>query len=135
VGQPGFVPPIQGDEAALRRVATNLVANAVTHTPPGSPIELAVGFLGTDDAVLEVRDHGSGIPVAKRERVFDRFFRLDDSRSRGSGGSGLGLAIVAGLVGAHGGSVEVVDTPGGGATFRVTLPLRQPATPAGSDAT
>ncbi|MDR1185924.1 MAG: HAMP domain-containing histidine kinase [Bifidobacteriaceae bacterium] len=122
VGQPGFVQPVMGDETALRRVLTNLVANAVAYTPPGTPLELAVGVLGSHRAVVEVRDHGTGIPVNKRAAVFDRFFRLDDSRSRGSGGTGLGLSIVAGLVTAHGGRVEVDDTPGGGATFRVILP-------------
>ncbi|MDR2380027.1 MAG: HAMP domain-containing histidine kinase [Bifidobacteriaceae bacterium] len=111
-----------GDESALRRVVTNLVANAIQHTPPGSPVELAVSLRGDGWTVLEVQDHGPGIPLAKRSQVFDRFFRVDGSRSRDSGGSGLGLAIVAGLVAAHGGTVEVDDTPGGGATFRVALP-------------
>ncbi|MDR2566129.1 MAG: HAMP domain-containing histidine kinase [Bifidobacteriaceae bacterium] len=116
------VPPFPAEEAALRQVLTNLMANAVKYTPAGSPIEVAIGHWAQAGAVIEVRDHGPGIPADKRERVFDRFFRLDDSRSRDLGGSGLGLAIVAGLVGAHGGQVEVVETPGGGATFRVTLP-------------
>ncbi|MDR1118815.1 MAG: HAMP domain-containing histidine kinase, partial [Bifidobacteriaceae bacterium] len=111
-----------GDEAALRRVVTNLVANAIQHTPAGSPVEIGVGTAPGGRAVLEVRDHGPGVPPDKRAKVFDRFFRLDDSRSRDSGGSGLGLAIVAGLVQAHGGSVELRDTPGGGSTFRIRLP-------------
>jgi two-component system OmpR family sensor kinase len=118
----GDAPIAVGDEAALRRIVTNLVANAIQHTPPGSPVELAVGRRPDGWAVLEVRDHGPGVPADKRAKVFDRFFRVDDSRSRDSGGSGLGLAIVAGLVGAHGGRVELDDTPGGGATFRVLLP-------------
>jgi two-component system OmpR family sensor kinase len=113
---------VMGDEAALRRVVTNLVANAVRHTPPGAPIEIGAARRADGWAVLEVRDHGPGIPAAKRRQVFDRFFRVDGSRSRDSGGTGLGLAIVAGLVDAHNGAVEVADTPGGGATFRVSLP-------------
>ena len=72
---------------------------------------------------MEVVDHGPGIPLEDRARVFERFFRADSSRTRASGGSGLGLSIVAALVSAHGGAVLVEETPGGGATFRVTLPL------------
>ncbi|MDR2454541.1 MAG: HAMP domain-containing histidine kinase [Bifidobacteriaceae bacterium] len=120
---------VVGDESALRRVVTNLVANAVRHTPAGTPIELAVGGARPGWAELEVRDHGPGIPQAKRAKVFDRFYRVDGSRSRDSGGAGLGLAIVAGLVRAHGGSVAVEDTPGGGATFRVLLPTAPGAGP------
>ncbi|MDR1633934.1 MAG: HAMP domain-containing histidine kinase [Bifidobacteriaceae bacterium] len=116
------LPPIAANEAAVRRVLTNLVSNAIKHTPPATPIEVAIAHWQDVGAVIEVRDHGPGIPPAKRDRVFDRFFRLDDSRSRDLGGSGLGLAIVTGLVGAHGGEAEVVETPGGGATFRITLP-------------
>ncbi|MDR0592258.1 MAG: HAMP domain-containing histidine kinase, partial [Bifidobacteriaceae bacterium] len=116
LGRAELVPAVMGDEASLRRVLTNLVANAVKHTPPGSPIELAVGSTDAGWAAVEVRDHGPGIPPDKRRQVFDRFFRLDRSRSRDQGGSGLGLAIVAGLVAAHGGQVEVDETPGGGAT-------------------
>jgi two-component system OmpR family sensor kinase len=117
----GPLPLVAGDEAALRRIVTNLVGNAIRHTPPGSLVELALGPLGRDWVIFEVRDHGPGVPPDKRAKVFDRFFRMDDSRSRGSGGTGLGLAIVAGLAGAQGGGVEVDDTPGGGATFRVAL--------------
>ena len=72
---------------------------------------------------MEVVDHGPGIAVADRPRVFERFFRTDASRTRASGGSGLGLSIVAALVSAHHGSVSVDETPGGGATLRVALPL------------
>ena len=78
---------------------------------------------GTDRAVLEVRDHGPGVDPASARRVFERFYRADPSRTRGSGGgSGLGLAIVAAIVGAHRGKVGVAQTPGGGATFVVELP-------------
>jgi len=110
-----------GDEDALRQVLSNLTANVVRHTPAGSPVEIAVGRVA-DQVVVEVRDHGPGIAPEHAERVFERFYRLDDSRTRASGGSGLGLAIVAALVAAHGGTARVLDTPGGGTTVRVTLP-------------
>ncbi len=91
VGRGGPVGPtvVLGDEAHLRQVVTNLVANALRHTPSGTPIELAVG---PDDGygVLEVRDHGQGIEPEQVHKVFERFFRADASRQRASGGSGLG---------------------------------------------
>jgi two-component system OmpR family sensor kinase len=118
----GPPPVVSGDAARLRQVFGNLVTNALTHTPAGTPVVLRVST-SSEQAVVEVRDSGPGIPVEDRGRIFERFFRTDASRTRASGGTGLGLSIVAALVTAHGGSVEVDDTPGGGATFRVTLPL------------
>lgn len=110
------------DESALRQVLVNLLGNAVRHTPAGSPIEVAVGHLG-DMAVLEVRDHGPGIPRAEAGKVFQRFYRSDPSRGRtGGGGNGLGLAIVSALITHQGGRVGVTETPGGGATFVAQLP-------------
>jgi two-component system, OmpR family, sensor kinase len=125
----GPVPAVvTGDEDRLRQVVANLVANAVRHTPAGSPVEVAVGTtpeVGPKNAVLEVRDHGQGLAPEQAERVFERFYRIDSSRRRGTGGgSGLGLSIVAAVVAAHSGAVSVVPTPGGGATFRVVLPAR-----------
>ena len=124
----GPVPAVVvGDEGSLRQVVTNLVANAVRHTPAGSPVEVAVG-VDAGRAVLEVRDHGPGLPPEEAERVFERFYRTDSSRRRGNGGgSGLGLSIVAAVTAAHGGSVDVRPTPGGGATFRLALPELQGA--------
>ena len=118
-----------GDEDRLRQVLANLVGNVATHTPAGSPVELAVGRLHpqSPSAVLEVRDHGPGIPPEHAPRVFERFYRADPSRGRESGGAGLGMAIVAAIVAAHGGTVELATTPGGGTTVRVVLPA------AGSD--
>ncbi|MDC5697717.1 HAMP domain-containing histidine kinase [Intrasporangium calvum] len=111
------------DERQLRQVVTNLVTNARIHTPSSAPIEILVGPGEAGRVVLEVRDHGPGIPSADRPRVFERFYRADRARSRGGGaGSGLGLAIVDAIVAAHSGSVRVEDTPGGGATFIVDLP-------------
>jgi two-component system OmpR family sensor kinase len=118
----GPAPLVSGDAGRLRQVFGNLVSNALTHTPAGTPVVVRVS---TDDATacVEVCDAGAGIPAADRDRVFERFFRTDASRTRASGGTGLGLSIVAALVAAHGGSVDVDDTAGGGATFRVSLPL------------
>jgi two-component system OmpR family sensor kinase len=127
--QPGSGPVpavVVGDEGGLRQVVTNLVANAVRHTPAGTPVEVAVGVEPgvAPCAVLEVRDHGPGLPPEEAGRVFERFYRVDSSRRRGTGGgSGLGLSIVSAVTAAHGGTVDVRTTAGGGATFRVALPL------------
>ncbi len=124
VGLSGDLQPttIEGDEARLRQVVTNLVGNAVNHTPQGTDIEIAVGR-DAGRAKLEVRDHGPGVDPVKARKVFERFYRADASRVRGNGGgNGLGLAIVAAIVSAHGGRVGVAATPGGGATFVVDLP-------------
>jgi two-component system OmpR family sensor kinase len=111
------------DERQLRQVVTNLVTNARMHTPASAPIEILVGPQGRNQVRLMVRDHGPGIPEADRERVFERFYRADRSRTRGQGGgSGLGLAIVGAIVSAHLGRVWVEATPGGGSTFVVELP-------------
>jgi two-component system OmpR family sensor kinase len=112
-----------GDDNRLRQVVGNLVGNAARHTPAGTPIEVAVGH-AAGLAVLEVRDHGPGLPAEHAVKVFERFYRVDASRARSQGGgSGLGLSIVTAVVTAHGGRVGVAPTPGGGATFRVELPL------------
>jgi two-component system OmpR family sensor kinase len=108
------------DEVRLRQVIANLVSNALTHTPDGSPFQVLVG-LTPRGAVLEVADDGPGLREEQAERVFERFYRADQSRSRAHGGSGLGLSIVAALVHAHGGLVELETAPGKGATFRILL--------------
>ncbi len=116
--------PTTGDEPTLRQVATNLIANAIRHTPRGSPISIEVGSRG-HEAVLRVVDHGPGVPPEQAQQIFERFFRADPSRTRSTGGgSGLGLAIVAAIVQAHGGAARVLPTRGGGATFEVSLPAR-----------
>ena len=125
VGLSGDLEPtvIGGDEARLRQVVTNLVGNAINHTPAGTAIEIAVGESTPGRSRIEVRDHGGGVDPVGARRVFERFYRADPSRGRGSGGgNGLGLAIVAAIVGAHKGQVGVGPTPGGGATFVVDLP-------------
>ncbi|WP_411375606.1 sensor histidine kinase [Arthrobacter sp. MPF02] len=126
-GGPAAPAPVLGDEAKLRQVVGNLVGNALRYTPPGSPIELAVGVRMADGqarSIIEVRDHGPGISSEDASRVFERFYRADTSRTRETGGSGLGLAIVAAIVGSHAGSVRVENTDGGGATLVVSLPYR-----------
>jgi two-component system OmpR family sensor kinase len=113
---------VAGDEARLRQVLDNLLANARAHTPAGTPV--SIELRQTDgQATLTVADHGPGLTEDQAARVFERFFRVDSSRARASGGAGLGLSIVAAVVEAHGGTVEVRTTPGGGATFAITLPL------------
>ena len=112
------------EENKIRQVVANLVGNAMRFTPPDTAIEIGVGIDPERRvAILSVIDHGEGIPPQIRGKIFERFWRADSSRQRATGGSGLGLAIVAAIVEAHGGEVEVVETPGGGATFRVSLPL------------
>ena len=117
-------PVVVGDDARLRQVLGNLVSNALTHTPAGTPV--AVRLRTADgQAVIEVADEGPGLPPEQAARAFERFYRADASRTRAAGGSGLGLAIVSALVVAHGGRVELDTSPGAGATFRVLLPLER----------
>lgn len=120
-------PSVVGDEHKVRQLMTNLIGNAMRHTPDGSPIEVVVATLPPDPhgrqfARFEIVDHGEGVPEQIREKIFGRFWRADTSRNRETGGSGLGLAIVKSIVDAHNGSVSIHETPGGGATFRVDLP-------------
>ncbi|WP_255372064.1 HAMP domain-containing sensor histidine kinase [Cellulosimicrobium sp. CUA-896] len=136
---------VVGDEDRLRQVLANLIGNVARHTPAGTPAQIALGVVDAPPppgpaagdgaggtaraagqgatAVLEVRDHGPGVPAGQEGRVFERFYRADSSRNRASGGSGLGLAIVAAIVAAHRGHVAVRATEGGGLTVRVELPL------------
>ena len=110
---------VQGDADALRRVLRNLGENAARHA--SSRIDIALGERG-GDVVLTVDDDGPGIPESERDRVLERFVRLDEARSRDDGGSGLGLSIVDEVVRAHGGSISISQSPLGGARIQVTLP-------------
>jgi two-component system, OmpR family, sensor kinase len=130
-------PVICGDELRLRQVVSNLVTNAVVHTPPGTRVEVSLTMSLCEGANeedlgegrIEVRDTGPGFAADDAARIFERFYRADPARARAStrtsasSGSGLGLSIVAALVAAHHGRVEVNSAPGEGATFRVFLPL------------
>jgi len=98
-----------------------LLENAVRHTRPGGTITLIARAAG-DRLRLIVQDDGDGIPAAARDRVFDRFYRVQRGRSRRTGGAGLGLSIVRAVVEAHGGAVTLESTPGAGAAFRIELP-------------
>ncbi|MEV7766653.1 HAMP domain-containing sensor histidine kinase [Microbacterium sp. NPDC086615] len=121
---PRLAPIVLGDENKVRQVVTNLLGNARRFTPDDSPIGLRVGVdADADMGWIEIIDHGEGVPEQIRDQIFQRFWRADTSRTRETGGSGLGLSIVASIVDLLHGKVEVVDTPGGGATFRVSLPL------------
>ena len=128
-------PVVLGDESRLRQVVMNLVSNAVTHTPAGTPVAVTLEVTpaeddGPDRVLLAVTDHGPGLSEEDRAQVFERFYRADPSRTRAAGGSGLGLSIVAALVAAHGGRVGVQSAPGDGSRFLVELP--QHTGPAGS---
>jgi len=120
--------PVVGDEARLRQVAANLLANAVVHTPRGTPVTVRALTDG-DHAVLEVADRGPGLTPEEMARAFEPFYRSDPSRDRTTGGAGLGLAIVAAIAEAHGGRIDVDPTPGGGATFRFLIPREDGARP------
>jgi two-component system OmpR family sensor kinase len=123
---------VLGDDMRLRQVMGNVVRNALVHTPAGTPIEVELRSVD-GRAVIEVVDHGRGIPPGHAQRIFDRFHRADPDRSGDQGGSGLGLSIAAAVVIAHGGRIGVDETPGGGARFRIELPMRDAdGGPAGS---
>lgn len=118
--------PIEMDANRIKQVLTNLVANASRFAPDDSSVEIEISQ-GQDKVLVSVIDHGEGIAELLREKVFDRFYRADNSRNRETGGSGLGLAIARSIVSAHGGHIWVDGTAGGGASFKFELPLVQPA--------
>jgi two-component system OmpR family sensor kinase len=147
---------VLGDEPRLRQVVTNLVANALQHTPDDAMVEVRVGRPSTLNgwgagggpaapvgppvasiggplppggsvAAIEVVDTGPGMPAEAAGRAFERLYRADPSRARSHGGAGLGLSIVSAIVQAHGGRVELWTSPGRGARFRVLLPAQPPA--------
>jgi two-component system OmpR family sensor kinase len=110
------------DASAVERIVVNLLSNAAKYSPAGTAVEVAVTRLATKAAV-SVTDHGPGIPAAERERIFDRFYRVDNPTTRSTRGVGIGLALVLELVGLLAGTVSVSDAPGGGTRFVVELPL------------
>ena len=113
---------VLGDRDRLRQAVDNLLANVRAHTPPGAPVAVRVGS-ADGNAVIEVEDAGPGMRSDEAERVFERFYRADPSRSRATGGVGLGLSIVSAVTVAHVGTVSARTEPGKGSTFRITLPL------------
>jgi two-component system OmpR family sensor kinase len=111
---------VEGDPDRLYQVIANLLANARTHTPPGTTVTASVG-LAEGRAVVQVADDGPGIAPELLPRIFERFARGDTSRSRATGSSGLGLAIVAAVLTAHRGSTNAASSPGG-TVFTVEIP-------------
>jgi len=111
---------VQGSQRHLSQVFANLAANVLRYTPEGSAVEFTTACDGST-VTATVRDHGPGFPKGDVERIFERFYRADDSRTRDTGGSGLGLAIVSAIMSAHGGSAAASDL-GDGAQVIVTLP-------------
>lgn len=112
---------VLGDEGRLRQLVDNLLDNARVHTPAGTPVHVRVGRRD-HEVILSVEDEGPGLPPDVAPRVFERFYRGDPARSRGTGGVGLGLSIVSAIIEAHGGEVGIVSANGSGATFEVRLP-------------
>lgn len=113
---------LTGRAAALRSAVSNLLTNAIAHSPKGGTVYVSLRHLD-GECLLAVRDEGPGIDVQYHSRIFERFFRVDPARSRSLGGTGLGLSIVRNTMLAHGGSVSVESSPGNGATFTLRLPL------------
>jgi two-component system OmpR family sensor kinase len=113
---------VVGDPARLRQVIDNLLANVRAHTPPGTTAKVKV-YRVDDRVVLRVEDDGPGIPSEEAERLFERFYRADQSRARSSGGSGLGLSIVWAIVSAHGGTVSASPGDSAGSVFTMSLPV------------
>jgi two-component system sensor histidine kinase SenX3 len=132
VGEPSGLL-VRGVEAQLATALTNLLANAVAYSPEGTRIAVAArsrsGF-----AEIAVTDSGIGIPRKDRARVFERFYRVDQSRASSTGGTGLGLAIVKHIASNHGGSVTVRSEEGLGSTFTLRIPLASPPTGTGPGA-
>ena len=124
--------PVSADRLVLRQALVNLVDNAIKYSPCGSPIRVVVAGDGAEGR-LEVVDKGPGIAPEHRERIFERFYRIDAGRSREQGGAGLGLCLAHWAVTVHGGRIEVVSEEGQGSAFRVVLPAGGPPAPPPSE--
>ena len=124
---------VRADRPVLREAFLNVVDNAIKYSPPASAIEVCLRRIG-DDAVITVADEGDGIPAGQRERVFDRFYRVDEARSRERGGAGLGLAIAKWAVEVNGGRISVESGATGGSVFQITLPFCNSSAPAATQA-
>ena len=118
------LPMVTGDRSRLEQVMMNVIGNSIKYTPDGGSITVDAGIRG-GDVWIEVSDTGIGIPQQDRERIFDRFYRVDKARSRESGGTGLGLSIAREIVLRHHGSIALTDHEGPGTTVRIVLPIRQ----------
>lgn len=124
---PGELPTVPGDWVRLEQVLANLISNALRHTPEGGSINITLGSSASDTGRMvdiKVADSGEGIAPDELPHIFDRFYRIEDSRAHAEGsGAGLGLAIVKQMVEAHHGQVEVTSAPGQGTTFTISLPV------------
>ena len=122
---PESLPLIVGDRSRLEQVMMNIISNAIKYTPDGGHIRITAG--STESEVwMEVCDDGIGIPEEDRERIFERFYRVDKARSRESGGTGLGLSIAKEIVQRHHGAITLAPHQGPGTTVRLTLPIGGP---------
>jgi len=119
--EPGSATPVTFDPKILRLALVNLIHNAIKYTPAGGKVRLRVEASSNGDAVVEVKDNGPGIPVEHRERVFERFYRMDSGRASDTGGAGLGLAIARWAVEANGGRIELESGTPSGSIFRIVL--------------
>ena len=116
---------VLADRDQLTQVMTNLIGNVERYTSPQVPVEILAG-INAGTAILEVRDHGEGVPEEELDEIFGRFYRRDGSRSRETGGTGLGLSIVAAIAAVHGGTAQALPTAGGGLTIRIAFPALPP---------
>jgi signal transduction histidine kinase len=127
------IPAVNGDRLRIEQVISNLLENAIRHTPDRGSVTVSIEMVNDDPAhhidrasmIVSFSDTGKGIPPEHLPHVFERFYRIDTSRSRSEGGAGLGLAIVKQIIQAHGGRVWAESEPGKGSTFYITLPLLQ----------
>jgi signal transduction histidine kinase len=123
---------VWADHLILRQVLVNLIDNAIKFSPYGGSIALRIARRGTQNVSIEVKDSGPGIAPEHRDKVFDRFYRIDEARSRDTGGSGLGLAIAKWGAQAHNGELELDCTANTGCIFRLILPLHNGDMPQGA---
>jgi signal transduction histidine kinase len=126
---------VRGDPTRIGQVFTNLLSNAIKYTPDGGPIDVLLSA-SSEQATIRIVDHGIGVPEAERGEIFSPFRRASTAVKAAIEGTGLGLYITRRIIEAHGGAIRLTETPGGGATFEVTLPMGRPElpTPAGRDA-
>ena len=122
---PDWLPRVRADRERIMQVMMNIVSNAIKYTPDGGQIILSAGLAG-DKVWMQVDDNGIGIPAGDRERIFERFYRVDKARSRQSGGTGLGLSIAQEIMLRHDGRLYLVDKAGPGLTIRMELPIQGP---------
>lgn len=119
---PPNVPPVKGDSEKLHQVMINLLSNACKYSPPGSAVVVGAS-LSEDQVVITVKDEGIGIPAEMRDKVFEKFFRIDNSDRRMVGGTGLGLALVKDIIDAHGGRIWIEPRAPKGTCFSISLPV------------